>query len=252
MTDTLRAWHDKQAELNEPLKQASMKKIILQFAPYIALIAALFYIYANSSFYPGNDTPTVQIDSVKVTKPLPEKTGTFQNAAPQPTIVVLPSQQQTQNNTAETNKILALIQSLQGNQDNLAANQEQMQILLEIIAKKEYAKVYEDSIVKIEVKNTVENGKKTAETVNWKVKESFVDYYEKKYTYKLKPKFMLSAGLGVNSAIDINAEPQLEALLGFKNKKGYELQLGYSTDKRASLALKKDLFTKYEKPTQPP
>ena len=223
-----------------------LKNKLLKFAPWIALVFALLFIFVNSNFkIVKKDAVQVEIDSMHVTRIIPESTGSFQNNAPQPTIVVVPSQSHPQNNTAETNKILALIKALQGNQDNLAANQEQMQILLEIIAKKEYAEIYEDSIVKIQVKNTVENGKKTAETVNWTVKKSFIDYYEKKYTYKLKPKFVLSAGLGVDSYLSEEANPQLKAVVGLKNKKGYELQLGYTTDKRASITLKKDIFKIY-------
>ncbi len=217
------------------------KNKYITLAPWIALALALLYIYTNSTFYRGTNHPEVSIDSTKVTKIIPEQTGSFQNTAPQPIVVVVPSASTPRQNTAETNQILNLIKSLQ-------VTQADQQKLLDIIAKKTYAKTYENDTVQIEVKNTVENGKKTKETVNWKIKQSFVNYFEKTHTYRLKPKLVISAGIGINSRLDSLATPQLQALFGLKTKKGYELQLGYTTDKRASLSLKKDLFVRYAKP----
>jgi hypothetical protein len=215
-----------------------MIKHLQKYGHWFLIVLLLVYIYFNGEYVLVKKTENFKIDSIKVKEIIPEQKGVFENTTPQPIVVVVPSSIDPLKNTKETNEILSLIKSLQVTQDD-------QQRLLDIIAKKHYAQIYEDSVVSIEVKNTVENGKKTTETVNWTVKPSFIEYYQKKFTYKLKPSFTLSAGIGLDSHFNNAPDSQIRAILGFKNKKGYELQLGFTTDNRASLLLKKDLFTKY-------
>lgn len=214
---------------------------------YLVVLLLLYIIikpFFVSTFSKGNqDTHT--IDSVKVRKIIPEKTGSFHSEKIQPIIIYPPSLNNRSNNSNETNKILELFSSLQTGQTNLEQEQLQLKKLMEIIAKKEYKEIFEDSIVKIDVHTVVENGEKKSLSLNWKVKQSYIDYFEKTHTYKLYPKFTLSAGVGFDTKLDDLKQTNLKAILGIKNKKGFDLQFSIAPKNRYGISLKKDLFTKF-------
>lgn len=212
-------------------RQFSLKDLL----PYAIIIILLFLQFTNTSFFGSTPEDETVIDSVKVVKEIPQKQGAFQNKTPQPIVVVVPSNQQ--GNDKYINTLLSELNSIK----DAGLKRDK---ILEALALRVYEKKYEDSTVTITVRDSI-NGRLKSQNVNWKIKPQKVSYFEKTITHKLKPKFVFSAGLGITSRLDSLANPQLQGVLGFKSKKGYELQLGISTDKRFNLTLKKDLFTKY-------
>ena len=212
-------------------RQFSLKDLI----PYAVITILLFLQFTNTGFFGSTPADETIIDSVKVVKTLPQKQGTFQIKAPQPVVVVVPSNQQ--GNDKYINSLMTELNSLK---DAVLKKDK----IVEALALRVYEKKYEDSTVTITVRDSI-NGRLNSQNVNWKIKPQKVAYFEKTITHKLKPKFTFSAGVGVTSGLDSPGNPQLQGILGFKNKKEYELQLGISTDKRFNITLKKDLFTKY-------
>lgn len=212
--------------------QVSIKELI----PYAVIIALLIMQFLGKSFFGKSPKETITIDSTLVVKNTLEKKGEFRSEKPQPIVVVVPSQTQP-NNDAYINRLLSELSSIK-------ETDKQQSKLLKELALRVYEKTYQDSTVTITVKDSI-NGHLQSQNVQWTVKPQKVKYYEKTITKKLKPKFTLSAGIGVASRLDSLANPQLKGIIGFKNKKGYELQLGASTDRVYSLTLKKDLFSSY-------
>jgi len=79
---------------------------------------------------------------------------------------------------------------------------------------------------------------------NWSLVLDEVTYEERTITkiYEKKPKFALSAGLGVSSG---NGETGIGPEIGVRNKKGYQLEASYNTLNVFEMSLKKDIFVKY-------
>ena len=96
-----------------------------------------------------------------------------------------------------------------------------------------------------DIYNVVENGKLISQKADWKVKEQFLETYKVFKEIRLKPKFVISTGIGINSGYTLDPKPTLKAIVGFKNKKGLELQLGYSANNRVDLIVTQDIFTKF-------
>jgi hypothetical protein len=186
-----------------------------------------------------NSTPneSVKIDSIIRVVRTEMLKGQFKQNNPQPIIVTLPSQN-TRDNSQLTNSLIRQFKELKNNDERLES-------YLKVIATKVYKNTYKDSLVTITAIDTISNGALKSQIVNWVVKPQKIKFYEKTITKKLKPKFTFSAGLGITTRLDSLANPQLNGVIGFKNKKGYELQFGISTDKRYNLTFKKDIFTKY-------
>jgi len=214
---------------------------IKDFLPYILILGLFLYIFFQTS---GKDTNSsnseVKIDSILRVFETKMLKGQFKQTSPQPIINIYPSNNPSKNSDL-TNSLINEFKQIKDDNKKLEA-------YLKVIATKVYKNTYNDSLVTITAVDTVSNGILKSQYLDWKVKPRKVKYYEKEVVYKLKPQFTLSAGLGVTSRIDSTARPQLEALIGFKNKKGYEFIGGYSTDKQFKFILKKDIFTKYKKP----
>lgn len=111
-----------------------------------------------------------------------------------------------------------------------------------------YRKVYTDStgVATVTVTDSI-NGRLLGQTLDIKVKEREVKYKERVITNntitKLKPTFVISAGLTASSGI----RPTVGAEVGFKNRSGYNLELGYNNQKEITIGIKKDIFTFYNK-----
>jgi hypothetical protein len=176
----------------------------------------------------------VTIDSIQKVKVIPQKQGQFYND--KPTIIYVQPQAQ-QRTDSYLNSLISELSSIKKESDKTNK-------LLQELALRVYEKTYSDSTVTIKVTDSI-NGKLRNQKVTWKVKPQKIKYFETKTTIEKNPKFTFSTGLGITSKLDSTANPQLQAILGFKNKKGYELQFGYSTNKTASLIFKKDILTKY-------
>ena len=111
-----------------------------------------------------------------------------------------------------------------------------------------YKKLYKDStgVAEVEVFDSI-NGKLLQQQVNIKVKEREVVYKDKiitnTTTIKYKPSFVISAGL--NTSISVNPAVGVDLML--KNREGWNLNVGYNTNKEIMIGLKKDLITFYKK-----
>lgn len=206
-------------------KQISIRELL----PYVVIVALLVMQFTSKSFFGKSPKNDIVIDSTLVVKNTPQKQGNFRIEKPQPIVVVVPNN----NRDSYINSLLSELKSIK-------ETDKQQSKLLKELALRVYEKTYKDSIVTITVKDSV-NGHLQSQNVQWTVKPQKVRYYEKKVTEKVTPRFVISAGIG----LDGFENPQLKGVIGFKNKKGYELQLGASSNQRYSLTLKKDLFTKY-------
>lgn len=196
------------------------------------LIIAILVLLLKSFFYDlfiKANTEENRIDTIVQIKTIKEKTGEFSNQRP----IIIYTQPPNQNN--------AYINDLKTNLNEMATQQEKINKLLLELSQRVYQKKYEDSIVSITVTDTV-NGRLQWQGVKWKVKEQKYKTYT--IEKKLKPKFAISAGGG----IDVKPYPfntAFKAVIGVKNKKGTSLQLGLNTNKQYSLTFLQDLFVKY-------
>jgi hypothetical protein len=195
--------------------------------PYIAIAVLLLYIFGQS-FFSRKPIETVKRDTVIKVIEIPEKTGTFTNSNPQPIYISQPV------NDKQLEYLYSKIADLQD--ENQKVN-----YLLSQLSTKTYNKTYSDKDVSITVTDTV-SGKLLNQDVKWTIKPQKVEVKEVTITKQVKPKFTLSVGGGVRFN-PINQ--QVYGVLGLKNAKGYELQLGVDTDKTYFIGVKKDLISKF-------
>lgn len=207
----------------------------------IVIIAISFLRGCENPFAKQNTDDVVKTDTIFRTVVIQEKKGNFKTNNPIP-YNTRPIILNGQNNTDLQNYLLKLTETIK---TQSIKDRELTKQLIQALAKKEYKETKEDSIVKITVNSTVEDGKQTYLGIDYKVKKSYLKTYDTKTTIKKYPKYTISAGLGISSSLSIQAQPQIQAILGLKNKKGTEIQLGFSTDKKATIIYKKDIFTKY-------
>jgi hypothetical protein len=209
-----------------------INKKYIALVPWIIIVGLIFFLFFSGGYRISKNTEVViKTDTIVKTVIIPEKTGTFTNVKPQP-IYIVPPQDDKQ------------LEQLYEKIANLQDDNQRMEYLLEQLSSKVYAKKYEDDTVSITVTDSI-NGLLRNQNVQWSVKPQKIEVKEVHTTTRIKPKWTISAGLGVSSKISLEASPTATLVLGFKNKKGTELMGGYSTDQTASIILKKDIFTKY-------
>lgn len=113
---------------------------------------------------------------------------------------------------------------------------------------KTYLNTYKDStgVAEVTIKDSLK-GSLISQIVDIKVKERDVEVKEKiitnTITIKQKPKFSLA--LGMKTAIGINSNVGAEATI--KNSRGWNLDLGYNTNKQITIGIKKDIITLWGK-----
>jgi len=158
---------------------------------------------------------------------IPAINGTFNNQNPKPIYIKEPADDKE-------------LQFLHAKINELLTDVEKKDFLLSQLRTKAYNKTYSDKDITITVIDTV-SGKLLNQDVIWTIKPKQIEVKEVTITKELKPRFVLSVGGGLMYGI----EPELYGVVGVKNAKGYELQLGITTDKAYMIGLKKDLFTKF-------
>lgn len=238
-----------------------LKKYWSQLILAFALIFVISFFKGCSNPFSKEDTnDVIKTDTIFRTVVIDAKQGSFTNNNPQP-YSTRPIIVNGQNNTELQNYLLRLTETIK---TQSAKDRELTQQLVNALAKKEYKEVKEDSIVKVTVNSTVEDGKQTYLGIDYEVKESYFDTYNTVTTIKKYPDYTISAGLGIttqfskplefnNQIIDsltIPSKVYVNPLIAYKDKKGleYQLELGIDKDLKigtASIKLKKDLFTKY-------
>lgn len=207
----------------------------------LLLIAGLiFYIV-----YSGNKTDNLTINNDRIDSILrilntPEKTGTFKDKSPQPTIIIVPQPGST--TPGMSNDMLRAFEELKNDNAKTRA-------YAEAIARKAYSKTYSDSTVSITVKDVVEGGVLKDQQVDWVVKAQEMQYFEN--IYYMKPKFTINAGLKIGTAIGPYGynSTQLLPTLGYKGRNGwgFEASINILNTKHFQIGATKDIFTKYEK-----
>lgn len=203
---------------------------------YIGIIVLLVIMVFGSNFEIKRKTPEkTTIDSTLVVKEVPKKMGGFRSEKPQPIVVVVPSQNQPNNDT--------YINSLLSELKSIKETDKQQSKLLKELALRVYEKTYQDSTVIITVKDSV-NGHLQSQNVQWTVKPQKIKYYEKTITEKVTPKFSLLLG-GKMTTSNTFEKSAFELNAGFQFKNGNILEAGYDTNNRFSVGFKKNIFRKY-------
>jgi hypothetical protein len=195
--------------------------------PYIVIIGLLLYIFFSHSNKPKTKE-VIRYDTIIKTVTIPEINGTFTNPKPKPIYIKEPADDKE-------------LQFLHGKINELLTDVEKKDFLLSQLSTKVYNKTYSDKDVEITVIDTI-SGKILHQDVIWTIKPKEIEVKEVTITKELKPRFSLSVGGGV---IVNPINQQFYGFLGMKNAKGYELQLGMTTDKGYMIGVKKDLFTKF-------
>jgi hypothetical protein len=191
------------------------------------IIGLLLYIFFSHSNKP-KQIEVIRYDTIIKTVTIPEINGNFNNPKPKPIYIKDPTDDKE-------------LQYLHAKINELLTDVEKKDFLLSQLSTKAYNKTYSDKDVSITVIDTV-SGKLLNQDVIWTIKPKQIEVKEVTITKELKPRFVLSVGGGV---IVNPINQQLYGFLGMKNAKGYELQLGITTNKACMIGLKKDLFTKF-------
>ncbi len=197
----------------------------------IVLIGVIFVFLFKNYTQGFFSKPQEKTDTIFKIQTIPERQGQFQG---KPQIIYVQSPAQSSND----DYLISLISELK----QLKTESQRNTRLLQELRLRTYQKQYSDSNVTITVTDSI-HGKLQHQVVKWKIKPQKIRTYN--IVTKLKPKFTFSAGIGINSRLDSLANPQLQAILQFKNKKGTSLQFGITTDKRFSVSFVKDIFNKY-------
>ena len=209
----------------EPLKK------IKEYLLILLIVILMFIVFKQGLFSPQpKENENIRVDTIYTTIEIPAKEGTFVNKKPKPIYI------------SDTTKD-QYIAFLELKMNSLYTQTEKQEYLLKQLSKKAYMKVYSDTTVSITVTDSV-NGFLQYQDVKWNVKPQSIIVKEIYTTKKLKPRFTMSAGGGLESGFP-KLNPVFKGVLGFKNRNGYELLPGYSTDNRYSIILKKDIFTIY-------
>lgn len=131
----------------------------------------------------------------------------------------------------EVNKELAIENyNLQMAYTNASDSIERLKMYIDAIQLKSFNKTFEDDYLSANVKGISQG----------EVKELGFDY-------KIKPqpipitKFRLLAGINVSNTLLFD-KPLFNANLGFQNKKGNILEVGYDTEKRINIGYKQSIF----------
>jgi len=208
------------------------KNILLYVIILILLIKFGKDLFINT--VPNSST---KIDSILKVFDTKIQTSRYQEKYPQPIINIYPSSNPNKNSDL-TNSLISEFNKLKDNDKKLEA-------YLKVISTKVYRNVYNDSLSKVTMIDTISNGVLKNQSIQIDYKPRKFKLYEKKITEKLKPKLIISAGLGIQSTLNNNANTQLQGIVELTNKKGNSLQFGYSSSREFSLIYKRDLFTKY-------
>ncbi len=113
---------------------------------------------------------------------------------------------------------------------NASDSIEKLKLYIDAIQLKKFNKTFEDEFVKANVKGI-----------------AFGEVKEVGFDYVIKPqlvpetKFRLLAGVGVCNTITFD-KPLFNANLGFQNKKGNIIEVGYDTEKRINVSYKSSIF----------
>jgi len=204
---------------------------------FAIVLTIILFMQFGKGFFSKPPKDEIKIDSILRVFETRLQTSKYQTNSPQPIIITIPSQNEADNSKL-TNSLISEFKDLKDDNKRLEA-------YLKVIATKVYRNVYNDSLSTAIVIDTVSNGILKNQSIQIDYKPRKIKFFEKTITKKLKPKFIFSTGIGITSRLDSLANPQLKGLIGFKNKKGYELQFGISTDRQFDLSLKKDIFVRY-------
>jgi len=201
---------------------------------YIAILVLLALMFFNSPFeIKRKSLDTVEVDSVKVVKAIPEVKKQFKQRAPKPT------------NTAKTNdkQLKNIIKQLEDKYNQKADSITILRELLQAKKIRKYTEVFEDSIVKATINAKTEG---TLKSIDFKYvkKPQKITYYEKTTTKKVSPKFSLLLGGKINTSSDFR-NSSLEINVGTQLRNGNVIELGYSTEKQISIGYKINIFRKY-------
>lgn len=207
---------------------------------FIAIVLMGIYIsyMHNTTTIPGSVNDD-RIDSILRVVSIPRIEGTFILPAPEPIYIKVPQKGST--NTGMSDEMLKAFQELKDDNAKTRA-------YAKVIALKYYEKIYQDSVVTITVKDSIEGGNLVYQEVDWVFKEHKVKFYEN--IYYMKPKFTLSVGAQLQSGGDeIGSNPQLFFTLGVTNKKGWKYTGGINVLEKNEymIGLEKNVFTKYNK-----
>lgn len=131
----------------------------------------------------------------------------------------------------EVNKELALENyNLQIAYTNASDSIERLKMYIDAIRLKSFEKPFEDKFIKANIKGIIQG----------EVKEIGFDYEIKPQSIPIT-KFRLFAGISVSNTILFD-KPLFNANLGFQNKKGNILEVGYDTEKRVNIGYKLSIF----------
>lgn len=203
---------------------------------YIGLITLLILLVFGSNFEVKWKLPErVQIDSVKVVKEIPEKSGSFKSTQPKPIII--------NNYISDKKQYDKIIKSIEKKYNQKADSLTILRELLQATKIREYKEKFEDSLLTgtIDAKT-----KGTLESIDfkYKIKPRKISFYEKTTTKTVTPKLSLLLGGRLNTSTTFE-QSSFELNAGFQDKKGNIYELGYDTNQQISIGFKKRLFVKY-------
>lgn len=190
-------------------------------------------LFILSLFFKGCDGNTTQ-----TTKP---QSGTFKPVVPNQqalgaidTLVLnnfIKGETVIKYKNNEINKELALENyNLQMAYTNASDSIERLKMYIDAIRLKKFDKTFEDDYLKADVKGIVQG-----------------DVKEIGFNYTIKPqpvpvtKFRLLAGFNVSNTLLFD-KPLFSGNLGFQNKKGNILEVGYDTEKRINVGYRQSIF----------
>lgn len=211
-------------------KQPSTLKKLL---PWIVIGGLLIFIFLNKSCE-GNDTTqpkqdTTERDTVYVTKTIPGDTITITQTEFVPV------------GEEENVKLKKTVEELKN-------DKERLEYLLAELTIKTYDTTYSFNRGSLQISDTVQG---TLLGRYWNLKLDPIEYEEKIITNTITkyPKFAVTGGLGVGIETDFKytfEDPYVGVYLGFRNRKGYTFEAGYTTNYQLQLKLSKDLFIQYD------
>ncbi|HET8839130.1 MAG TPA: hypothetical protein VFM82_09095 [Flavobacteriaceae bacterium] len=204
-----------------------MRKLL----PYliIGILITILFFKGCGDGKGGKKSDTIKIDTIFVEKTIPGDTITVVQTEFKPKIIF---------RHGDNSELVQKIQQLE-------SDKERLEFLLTKLQTKVYDTTYAFERGSLSIIDTVQGSLLGR---SWNLKLNPIKYQEKTIfqTETKYPKFSFSAGLNTGLTTDFSTQfkkPYIGLQIGFRNRSGYTLQLGFNSLEQAEITLSKDFIT---------
>lgn len=209
-----------------------MNKDLVYVGVIVFLLLLIFFGGGGNSF--SGKSAKVKVDSIIVYKELPGAQNSFTVHEPREKII---TQYKVISNDEKYKEIIKELEKKYGEKADSVTILRELLFASKI---RKYEEVFKDSVltatVKAETKGSLEQIK-----FNYVLAPRKVSFYKKTVTKTVTPKFGVFLGGKVTTSTQFD-KASFEVNVGVQNKQGDIIELGFDTQKRASIGFKKRLF----------